>query len=60
MRFEACVVSVRQPIEQRLPVRDLAGCLEEAKRWRRGDSEIFNRDFIPRLTYVSRAGTVEE
>lgn len=24
-------------------------CLDEAMRWRRGDSEIFNRDFIPRL-----------
>jgi hypothetical protein len=41
-------------------LRDLAGCLEEAKRWRRGDSEIFNRDFIPRLTYVSRTGAIEE
>ena len=38
----------------------LAGCLQEARRWLRGDSELFNRDFIPRLTYISKAGTVEE
>jgi hypothetical protein len=38
----------------------LAGCLQEARRWLRGDSELFNRDFIPRLTYISKTGTVEE
>lgn len=32
---------------------ELEACLDEAKRWRRGESEIFNRDFIPRLPYVS-------
>jgi predicted metal-dependent hydrolase len=30
----------------------LEECLNEAMRWRRGDSEIFNRDFIPRLDFV--------
>jgi hypothetical protein len=32
-------------------VSALRGCLEEAKRWRRGDTEIFNRDLIPRLEF---------
>lgn len=27
-------------------------CLEEAARWRRGDVELFNRDFIPRIERV--------
>ena len=27
-------------------------CIEEARRWRRGESEIFNRDFIPRIEYI--------
>lgn len=27
-------------------------CLEEAARWRRGDVEMFNRDFIPRIELV--------
>ena len=27
-------------------------CLEEAIRWRRGEVDIFNRDFIPRIEYV--------
>jgi hypothetical protein len=35
---------------------ELLLCLEEAKRWRRGDSEIFNRDFIPRLPFASSKG----
>jgi hypothetical protein len=30
----------------------LTACLEEAKRWRRGDTDIFNRDLIPRLDFV--------
>lgn len=29
----------------------LRDCLEEAKRWRRGDEEIFNRDLIPRVEF---------
>lgn len=29
----------------------LRNCLEEAKRWRRGDTEIFNRDLIPRIEF---------
>jgi hypothetical protein len=29
-------------------------CLSEAKRWRRGDTEIFDRDLIPRLEFSSR------
>lgn len=29
------------------------GCLDEAMRWRRGDEEIFNRDIIPRLEFIS-------
>lgn len=32
-------------------VRDLALCMSEAKRWRRGETEIFNRDMIPRLQF---------
>lgn len=32
-------------------VRDLSKCLTEAKRWRRGDTEIFDRDLIPRLQF---------
>jgi hypothetical protein len=34
---------------------ELEECLAEAKRWRRGDSEIFNRDFIPRLVLQVRS-----
>jgi hypothetical protein len=29
----------------------MKACLEEARRWRRGDEEIFNRDIIPRLDF---------
>tara|TARA_B100000029_G_C17345801_1_gene876963 strand:+ start:117 stop:500 length:384 start_codon:yes stop_codon:yes gene_type:complete len=29
--------------------KSLVLCLTEAKRWRRGETEIFNRDLIPRL-----------
>ena len=36
----------------------LAECLEEAMQWRRGDEEIFNRDIIPRLEFIS--GPVED
>jgi hypothetical protein len=36
-------------------VQQLEMCLEEARRWRRGESEIFNRDFIPRLEYTVEA-----
>ena len=32
-------------------VMHIAVCLEEAKRWRRGDQDIFNRDMIPRLEF---------
>jgi predicted metal-dependent hydrolase len=32
-------------------VASIDACLEEAARWRRGDSEIFNRDHIPRLEF---------
>jgi len=35
----------------------IEACLEEAARWRRGDSEIFNRDHIPRLEF--EAGDVD-
>lgn len=28
-------------------------CLEEALRWRRGEVEIFNRDLLPRVEFVS-------
>lgn len=31
--------------------RSLLLCLDEAKRWRRGDTEIFNRDLIPRIEF---------
>jgi hypothetical protein len=27
-------------------------CLSEAKRWRRGDTDIFDRDLIPRLEFT--------
>ena len=30
----------------------LVHCVEEAKNWRRGDTEIFNRDFIPRIEFI--------
>ena len=30
----------------------LGACVEEAKNWRRGDTEIFNRDFIPRIEFI--------
>jgi hypothetical protein len=30
-------------------------CLDEAKRWRRGDKEIFNRDLIPRLDFSPKS-----
>ncbi|MBN1944941.1 MAG: hypothetical protein JW797_04655 [Bradymonadales bacterium] len=33
----------------------LLRCLEESKRWRRGDTEIFNRDLIPRLEFSPRS-----
>lgn len=39
-------------IETASIIPDLERCLEEAMRWRRGDSEIFNRDFIPRLDFA--------
>lgn len=39
-------------IETKNIVPALEYCLEEAMRWRRGDSEIFNRDYIPRLDFV--------
>ncbi|MCA9563089.1 MAG: hypothetical protein KC561_06350 [Myxococcales bacterium] len=32
--------------------KHLNTCLEEAKRWRRGDVEIFDRDLIPRLEFA--------
>lgn len=32
-------------------IPDLELCLEEAMRWRRRESEIYNRDLIPRLDY---------
>jgi predicted metal-dependent hydrolase len=30
----------------------IPACMEEAARWRRGDVEIFNRDYIPRIEYI--------
>ena len=30
----------------------LSRCMEEALRWRRGETEIFNRDFIPRVEFI--------
>ena len=32
-------------------ITDLSKCLGEAKRWRRGDTEIFDRDLIPRIQF---------
>jgi len=31
---------------------ELAVCLSEAISWRRGDTELFNRDVIPRLEHL--------
>lgn len=31
---------------------ELASCLAEAIAWRRGDTELFNRDVIPRLEHL--------
>jgi len=39
-------------IELEGSVQQLEMCLEEAMRWRRGDSDIFNRDLIPRIVFV--------
>lgn len=33
-------------------IDELNRCLVEAKRWRRGDTEIFNRDLIPRIDFT--------
>ena len=32
----------------------LERCMFEAKRWRRGDTEIFDRDLIPRLEFSAK------
>lgn len=32
-------------------VAELLHCMNESKRWRRGDTEIFDRDLIPRLKF---------
>ena len=29
-------------------------CLKEAKHWRRGDTEIFDRDLIPRIEFTPK------
>jgi hypothetical protein len=35
-------------------LKAIEGCLMEAKRWRRGDTEIFHRDLIPRIEFTPR------
>ena len=35
-------------------IAGLSHCLSEAKRWRRGETEIFDRDLIPRLEFLTK------
>ena len=36
-------------------IAGLTHCLSEAKRWRKGETEIFDRDLIPRVEFLPKA-----